>query len=249
MLCYQADCQTVWLKMSEDEQLLYGVHECVKGHGLSLDDEVRFRAAAHLYDEDIVTGASLAPKTWDSELGAYSETHSLASPSGSGAFARATAAFLRVCEEVEVKVKKKAGADEERAPVSKRAAAKAAIEGPVADDDGADADAKPRVEHLPRASCTKFAQLMADLKALRESEPDFRAVVFTRFDEVQRRLVALVKAEAKPGGALHDADAPRLAIFEFNKCAQRGPNSHPPGPRAAARLAPLRAQPPRGSRG
>ena len=35
------------------------------------------------------------------------------------------------------------------------------------------------------ASATKFAALLADLQALREVEPDFRAVIFTRFDAVQ----------------------------------------------------------------
>ena len=37
-----ADCQTVWLTMSADERLLYGLHECVNGHAISLDDTSRF---------------------------------------------------------------------------------------------------------------------------------------------------------------------------------------------------------------
>lgn len=27
-----ADCRTVWLEMTEDERLLYGMHECASGH-------------------------------------------------------------------------------------------------------------------------------------------------------------------------------------------------------------------------
>jgi hypothetical protein len=36
------------------------LHRCGDGHGLQLEDRSRFRAASHLYDEEVVTGARLA---------------------------------------------------------------------------------------------------------------------------------------------------------------------------------------------
>ena len=72
-------------------------------------------------------------------------------------------------------------------------------------------------EHKPGKSMTKFARLLADLKELREKEPDFRAVVFTKFDEVQKALVDLLADEKKAGGSLHDKEAPPLKVFQFNK--------------------------------
>ena len=59
-----ADCQTKWLTMSDDERLLYGVHECSGGHTLALNDTARFRAAAHLYAKDIVCGE----KKWENDM-------------------------------------------------------------------------------------------------------------------------------------------------------------------------------------
>ena len=59
-----------------------------------------------------------------------------------------------------------------------------------------------------------------DHQTLWKSEPDFRAVVFTRFDEVQRRLVELCEFARRPGGCLHNpslALSQQLKIFEFNR--------------------------------
>ena len=65
---------------------------------------------------------------------------------------------------------------------------------------------------VPRHRC--------DHQTLWKSEPDFRAVVFTRFDEVQRRLVELCEFARRPGGCLHNpslAPSQQLKIFEFNR--------------------------------
>ena len=50
---------------------------------------------------------------------------------------------------------------------------------------------------MPRAQLlTKYKALMADLQALREEEPNMRVVVFTEYDEVQERLVDMLRSEA-----------------------------------------------------
>lgn len=69
-----------------------------------------------------------------------------------------------------------------------------------------------------KASLTKFKTLMSDLSTLREVEPDMRAVVFTRHDRVQERLVALIASNIKAGGALATPKGHKqLKVFEFNK--------------------------------
>ena len=62
------------------------------------------------------------------------------------------------------------------------------------------ADQRTVSEQKPGKSMTKFARLLADLKELREKEPDFRAVVFTKFVEVQKALVHRLADEKKAGG-------------------------------------------------
>ena len=50
---------------------------------------------------------------------------------------------------------------------------------------------------VPKAQLlTKYKALMADLQALREEEPNMRVVVFTEYDEVQERLVDMLRSEA-----------------------------------------------------
>jgi len=50
---------------------------------------------------------------------------------------------------------------------------------------------------VPKAQLlTKYKALMADLQALREVEPNMRVVVFTEYDEVQERLVDMLRSEA-----------------------------------------------------
>jgi hypothetical protein len=36
-----ADCQTVWLEMTDDERMLYKVHQCVDGNAISLQNKAR----------------------------------------------------------------------------------------------------------------------------------------------------------------------------------------------------------------
>ena len=74
---------------------------------------------------------------------------------------------------------------------------------------------------LPNANMTKFAALMKDLQALRADEPNMKVVVFTRFNEVQQRLVGLIQGETGAGGLLASKAAEGqhtkpLKVLEFN---------------------------------
>ena len=110
----------------------------------------------------------------------------------------AAAAFLRTHEKITVKVK-----------ISKKMQEKI--------DKGLE---KPpsTVGWRSKATLTKFKTLMADLHALRAEEPSMRAVVFTRHDAVQERLVALISSEVRNGGLLATPKGQKpLKVFEFNK--------------------------------
>ena len=48
--------------------MLYGVHECTGGYTLTLDAESRFRAAAHLYEPEVVCGESARQAAKDKKL-------------------------------------------------------------------------------------------------------------------------------------------------------------------------------------
>ena len=101
-----ADCRTRWLVMSEDERLLYGVHECTAGHGLSMQDHSRFRAASHLYDPLVVCGEAHDMKHGEGRTqGGSREKYTLHRPATTGSFAAAAAAFLRTHEAVRVNAK------------------------------------------------------------------------------------------------------------------------------------------------
>jgi len=101
-----ADCRTRWLVMSEDERLLYGVHECTAGHGLSMQDHSRFRAASHLYDPLVVCGEAHDVKHGEGRTqGGSRERYTLHRPATTGSFAAAAAAFLRTHEAVRVNAK------------------------------------------------------------------------------------------------------------------------------------------------
>ncbi|KOO25070.1 DNA helicase, partial [Chrysochromulina tobinii] len=74
---------------------------------------------------------------------------------------------------------------------------------------------------LPNANMTKFVALMKDLQALRADEPNMKVVVFTRFNEVQQRLVDLIQGETGAGGLLASKEAEGqhtkpLKVLEFN---------------------------------
>ena len=88
---------------------------------------------------------------------------------------------------------------------------------------------------MSKPSLTKYAALLDDLVSLRNLEPSFRAVIFTRFDTVQQRLVRILKDESTaPTGKLYFSNPPegaapsgkskavpkateRLKIYEFNR--------------------------------
>ena len=74
---------------------------------------------------------------------------------------------------------------------------------------------------LPNANMTKFVALMKDLQALRADEPNMKVVVFTRFNEVQQRLVGLIQGETGADGLLASKEAEGqhtkpLKVLEFN---------------------------------
>ena len=85
-----ADCETSWLDMSADERLLYSLHECVNGHAISLDDTSRFQACVHLYEQNVVSGATLAG----------SSEYTLDAPAQIASFPAACAAFLRTHDKI-----------------------------------------------------------------------------------------------------------------------------------------------------
>ena len=198
-----SDCQTTWVEMTEDERLLYGVSECDGGHALSLTGPAattRFRAASHLYAPHVICGQehalnSFFKASYGDPLKVY-PSHTLTSPSSEGSFKEASAAYLRVHHAVQVENKKSKHEKlaNPNAPVTYR------------------------TEYRPLRECTKFAKLLADLKELRGTEPDFHAVIFTQFDEVHARLVQLIGEESsKPDGMLYQGKAAKLKIFEFSK--------------------------------
>jgi superfamily II DNA or RNA helicase len=130
----------------------------------------------------------------------------LDAPFPGGSFAAATAAFLRTHERLEVPFKPTAAE-----------ARRLKLTGPF----GIAAE-KPEtvIKYEPLTNLTKFRVLMEDLGALRASEPNFRAIVFTRHSTVQERLVKLIEAATKPGGVLAPGtgtpSASKLVVFEFN---------------------------------
>ena len=130
----------------------------------------------------------------------------LDAPFPGGSFVAATAAFLRTHERLEVPFKLTAA---EARQFKAHAALGIAAEKP-----------ETVIKYEPLTNLTKFRVLMEDLGALRASEPNFRAIVFTRHSTVQERLVKLIEAATKPGGVLAPgtgtSSASKLVVFEFN---------------------------------
>ena len=112
----------------------------------------RYEAAAHLYDETIISGNS------PEQIASFALRYSLERPSPHGRFVEAVAAFKRTYTDVQIPL-----------PVSN-------VGGP-----------RFRTERMPSASLTKHAALLDDLATLRQSEPSFRAVIFTRFNVTAHR--------------------------------------------------------------
>jgi hypothetical protein len=202
-----ADCVTVWLDMPADERLLYGMTECDGGHTLGLvggANQTRFRAAAHLYDADIVCGQRRAEAEWEEKGNRYMPlssrdplpSFSLTKPHATGAYPEAAKTFLRLHEAVQVPVK------------------------PSKAEKLANPNAPPTftTEYRPRKERTKFATLLQDLVDLRKEEPAFHAVVFTRFDQTHAHLVRLIHDEStRESGALYAGKSKAVKIFEFSK--------------------------------
>ena len=219
--------------MSVDERLLYSMHECVGGHALRLHDaEDRFRAAAHTYDPDVISGQRMK--------GVMHKLFTVHDPSTDGSYREASAAFLRCHQEVEVRSR---ASNPNPGPqalsptltpaltptltltqvLSRTTESKATSSFLQSEscfyDHGKGSWYHKAKEYRPRpGELTKCKRLVADLVALQAEEPDFHAVVFTQYDEMQRTLVEAVKTASRSGGELSaGGKAPALRIFEFNK--------------------------------
>ena len=119
-------------------------------------------------------------------------TYSLESPKPGGTFAAASAAFVRLHERRVEEETLKEWEKRERAAGNwwgTHGASRVELE---------EGQTHRVVEQwVPRAQLlTKYKALMADLQALREEEPNMRVVVFTEYDEVQERLVDMLRSEA-----------------------------------------------------
>jgi hypothetical protein len=235
-----ADHQTVWLTMSEDERLLYELHHCCEPE-VSMSSKLKLEACSHLYDLSVVLGkhgrfqvvmraavmrqmslegkddpndytcmqritqqqrSELQRELSDRTIQQFGRPSAwtLEQPLRLGKLAEAAAAFLKTHVLLNIKPAK--------LPKREQAMIDAGLQA-----------APPTEAWQSNATLTKFATLMKDLHELREEEPSMRAVVFTRHDAVQQRLVALIEAEVKPGGKLAPVGSPAtpLRVFEFNK--------------------------------
>jgi SWI/SNF-related matrix-associated actin-dependent regulator of chromatin subfamily A3 len=163
----ETDSQTVWLEMSRDEQMVYGLHACADGVPTWADESRtttctlkdlnkgrtrRRGAAAHVYQETIA--------------GKRKSPHSDAMISVS---------IHRPVQE------------------GLRPAACKALEGMCKDARGAFAHTERVAAQLE--GTTKGKALLADLKQLQSDDPTASIVCFTHFNELQAELVALLRSQ------------------------------------------------------
>ena len=169
-----ADVQTLWLDMSDDERRLYRLHGCADGGQYMLqEDHQRLKACSHLYAPEVVCGSSSSFRWQQRGAGssggpskqlsqAEREALSLASPAPYGQHAEATATFLRLHTH-SVEAAPKLGARERRMQ-RMRAASKTGAGG-EADEDAEGLPATVDV-YTPNANLTKFRALLAELTEL-----------------------------------------------------------------------------------
>ena len=168
----------------------------------------RRKACAHLYSEEAVRGLDGYRDATEEEKAEYLEQHghahstkvheyySLDSPKPGGNFAAAAAAFLRLHERREEQLKVK---DWEKRVT---AAGSWYGENVTTRAELTEGQTHLLVEHwVPKAHLlTKYKALLADLEALREEEPNMRVVIFTEYDEVQERLVDMLRSKVSKSG-------------------------------------------------
>ena len=169
-----ADVQTLWLDMSDDERRLYRLHGCADGGQYMLqEDHQRLKACSHLYAPEVVCGSSSSFRWQQRGAGssggpskqlsqAEREALSLQSPAPYGQHAEATATFLRLHTH-SVEAAPKLGARERRMQ-RMRAASKTGAGG-EADEDAEGLPATVDV-YTPNANLTKFRALLAELTEL-----------------------------------------------------------------------------------
>ena len=188
----EKDIQTVWLDMSDDERLLYQVASCDEGKPpwtrkndyLSLKDlemgiQKRRDTLSHLYDPDITGGYTL-PKVF-ADKPPYDQHYdqsfmrsycTVEKPSPVGRFADAAAVFLQLHEKVKVVE-----------PVKDHRGKK------VRDFDTGEWATRTKTKSVVRLDMmTKAKRLVADLKALLQTEPNMRVAIFTEHRLVQEGL-------------------------------------------------------------
>ena len=166
-----ASSETVWLQMSADEKLLYGLHACYDGKPEWSKLVTLSKKDLHKLDE--LEGGLTRRR--DATCHAYSAKAVAArgdiEKNTNPARAAACAAFLRM------HTKGKPGTDRN---------------GEV------DQDSQWKVK--PEA-CTKYQALLDDMATLRQRERQCKVVVFTSRSRVQQELVELVKASPKAGAS------------------------------------------------
>ena len=207
--------------VSHSQALIYNLHGCkdrrlyLFGDGLAGQLKNRRMACAHLYSQDAVHGRDGYRDATEEETAEYLDQHgharskvheyySLDSPKPGGNFAAATAAFLRLHERREEQEKVQDWEKREKAAGNwygrhGNSASRAELEKAELKE----GQTHKVVEHwVPKAHLlTKYKALIADLEALREEEPNMRVVIFTEYDEVQERLVDMLRAKvAKSSG-------------------------------------------------
>lgn len=188
----EKDIQTVWLDMSEDERLLYQVASCDEGKPpwarreayLSLKDlgvgiQKRRNALSHLYNRDISGGYTL-PEYFakspvyasDYDCSFMRQYCSVEKPSTMGRFSDAAATFLRLHEKVTVNETLKDHKGKK-----------------IRDDSTGDWAVRKVTKSVVQLDMmTKAKRLVADLKALLQTEPNMRVAIFTEHNRVQEQL-------------------------------------------------------------
>ena len=189
--------------------LIYNLHGCKDGRcdldsdRLAHEVKNRRKACAHLYSQEAVHGL-LATEEEKAEYpsGQVPEYYSLESCKPGGTFATATAAFLRLHERREVQEKVHVWRKREQAAgnyMGKNGVHKVKLE---------EGQTHLLVEQwVPKPHLlTKYKALLADLEALHVEEPNMRVVIFTEYDEVQERLVDMLRSQVtKSGGGSRSA--------------------------------------------
>jgi SNF2 family DNA or RNA helicase len=197
-----ASSETVWLQMSADEKLLYGLHACYDGKPEWSKLVTLSKKDLHKLDE-LERGLT---RRRDATCHAYSAKAVASGGDIEGstdpARAAACAAFLRMH-----------------------------TKGTPATDRLGEVDDDSKWKVKPEA-CTKYQALLDDMATLRQRERQCKVVVFTSRSRVQQELVELVKASPKVGASTwtifeFNRDTPPLRRHRLIHDFQHGSTNKP----------------------